>query len=509
MDTFDLSPLRRRIVSSAIILSTVLQIIDGTITNVALPHMQAALGATRETVTWVLTSYIVATAVVTPVSGWVADRVGLKRVFLFSILGFVAASVLCGLATNLEAMVAFRLLQGASGAFLIPLGQTALLGIYPKERHSQAIALWGTATMVSPVFGPIIGGWLTDSYSWRWVFFINLPIGILAFVCMLAGMPRWQQRIRKFDAFGFAMLTVGILALQLMLDRGTHKDWFESTEIVVEAGIAIACLWMFCTHLAIGRTRLFEPALFRDRNFVSGISVTFVFCSLIFSGAALLPPMLQQLFGYPTISAGVMMAPRSIGMIVAMLIIGRISSKVDMRLLILIGIVLTAYSFYQMTGFSLEMDQRLIVISGFLQGIGIALCAVPANIMCFQSIPASLRPDASGLYSLARGIGGSIGVSVVTTVLARQVQISHADLAGAMTSSSPQFVAAFVPGASSVSLSALMEVADAEVNRQALMIAYVDVYHLMLLAAVAALPLLLLMRKASTKDGSAPLAAID
>jgi DHA2 family multidrug resistance protein len=483
----------RALITAAVILATVLQVLDTTIANVALPHMQAALGANRETITWVLTSYIVAAAIATPITGWLSDRVGQKQLFLIAIAGFVGASMLCGAATSLPMMVLFRTVQGIFGAFLVPIGQTVLLDAYPKEKHGQAMSLWGAAVMASPVLGPVLGGWLTDNWNWRWVFYVNLPVGILAFAGSWIALRDVPTSRRKFDVFGFALLGTALAALQLMLDRGPQLDWFDSVEVWIELGVAVGAAWMLAVHLASSRNRIFDPAMFTDRNYAAACSFAFIAGLVMTAGAALLPPMLQQLFGYPTIEAGVLMAPRGAGTVVAFIITGKLSGKVDPRLIILVGFGLIATSLFQMTGFSLAMGQRLIVISGFLQGAGMGFAMGPLLTLGFATLAPHYRTDASSLFSLVRGLGGSIGVAIVTAVLAHNLQVSHSDLAAHITTQA--IPVGGVAAAAGNFAGAAVAMLDAEINRQALMIAYLDDYHMMMLLTLAAIPLLLFVRR--------------
>jgi DHA2 family multidrug resistance protein len=492
--------INRPVVTISVMLATILQVLDTTIANVALPHMQASLGATRESVTWVLTSYIVASAVALPASGWLADRFGLKRMYLFSIASFVIASILCGLATSLAGMVFFRALQGAGGAALIPISQTIMLGIYPKERHGFAIALWGMAVMISPIAGPVLGGWLTDDFSWRWVFYVNVPIGLLALAGVLFAVPNWQQEPRRFDVLGFITLAVAILALQTLLDRGTLKDWFQSWEIIVEAAVAASAAWIFVVHMVGSRTRLFEPEMLKDRNYLTALFFTTLQAVLTIGGAALLPAMLQQLFGYSAMSAGLLMVPRGIGIFISMILVGRLLRFIDLRLFLFVGMSMVCVSLYQMTQFSLEMDKGPVVVSGLVQGLGLGLCIVPNNLLAFESIRPALRTDAAALYMVIRGLGGSVGVSSVTTILATQAQVSHSDLAANVTGSSVQGYDGSILTVAGQFLDQAVAMLDMEINRQALMIAYLDDYRFMMLGTICSLPLLLLIRRPSAKS---------
>ncbi len=482
------------VITCVIMLASFITVLDSTIANVALPDMEASLGAASDTVTWVLTSYIVAAAIATPLTAWLGGKVGRKRLFLLAIAGFVGASMLCGLAQSLSQMVAFRLIQGASGAFIIPLGQSFLLDAYPREKHGQAMALWGLGIMVGPVMGPVLGGWLTDNYSWRWVFYVNLPFGLLALFGAATFLPGAESLRRRFDAFGFVALGIGIGALQLMLDRGQQLDWFSSREVMIEAATCVAGLWVFGVHIFTAKDTILPTELLRDRNILTGFGFIFVVGMLQVATSALLPPMLEQLYGYPVVTAGFAMAPRGIGTMAGMLIVGRIIGKVDARLLMMIGMTLVAGSMWVMTGFSPIMGMMPFLTTGFVQGFGVGLIFVPLNTLVFATVAPALRTDASSFYSLLRNLGGSVGVSLSVGILARQSQIAHADIGGAVTpfalpGADPNIARAL--GATGDTVLALL---DATVNGQAAMIAYLDDFTLMMWLSVALVPLVLLLR---------------
>lgn len=419
--------LNRGLITVAVMLATVMQVLDTTIANVALPHMQGSLSATQDQIAWVLTSYIVAAAIMTPPTGWLAARFGQKRLLLAAVAGFTATSVLCGVSMSLEGMIVARVLQGLSGAALVPLSQSVLLDTYPRERHGQAMALWGVGIMVGPILGPTLGGYLTEYYSWRWVFFINLPLGILALVLIGVVVPETPSgRGARFDVFGFALLSIGIGALQLMLDRGEQLDWFASTEIMIEAGLAVLGIYMFIVHITTARHPFIDPDLFRDRNFVTGLLMIFVIGIILLASLALMPPFLQHMLGYPSLTTGIVLAPRGVGTMVSMLVVGRLVSRVDPRLLLTIGFSLIGLSQYQMTGFSLDVSTRAVVESGFIQGLGLGLTFVPLSTMAFATLAPEQRTTAASMFSLVRNIGSSIGISIVVTMLSRNTTINHA-----------------------------------------------------------------------------------
>ena len=491
----------RGLITIAIMLATIMQVLDTTIANVALPTMTGDLGAAADTINWVLTSYIVAAAIMTPVTGWLADRFGRKELFLIAVVGFTVMSMLCGVAWSLESMVAFRVLQGVFGAAIVPLSQTFLLDINPKERHGSAMALWGAGIMVGPIIGPTLGGWLTESFNWRWVFFINLPVGIVAVAGMLIYLPAVGRRLRSFDFFGFAMLSLGVGALQLMLDRGAEVDWFSAAETWIELGLALTGFWVFIVHTLTAEHPFIDPKIFGDRNFVTGLVFIFVIGIVLLASLALLPPMLSRIFDYPTITTGLVMAPRGVGTMVSMIVVGRIIQKVDARYLVVLGLLLTAYSLHAMTEFTPQMDSYLIIETGIVQGLGLGLVFVPLSTVAFATLEGRFRTDAASLFSLVRNIGSSIGISVVTVVLARNVQINHAELGAGMTPFNQNLIEAS-PLAAAGDPASLMQL-DGLVNIQSLMISYVNDFQLMMIVTLCAIPLVFLLKKPASARAAA------
>ncbi|SNY90723.1 MFS transporter, DHA2 family, multidrug resistance protein [Cohaesibacter sp. ES.047] len=483
----------KALLTIAIMLATVMQVLDTTIANVALPHMSAALGAAQHEITWVLTSYIVAAAIATPVTGWMSDRIGQKLLFLLAVGGFTLASALCGIATSLPEMVAFRILQGLCGAMIAPLAQTVILNINPKERVSQAMAIYGMGVMVAPIVGPTLGGWLTESVNWRWVFLVNVPVGILCIALLLVYMPNSDKRNRRFDFFGFAMLALGIGALQLMLDRGSDNNWFESTETWIELGLVISGLWVYLVHSMTAESPFVDLRIFRDRNFALAAVFMFLIGMTMFSALALLPPLMQSYLGYPVMASGTLMAPRGIASMVSMLIVSRISHRVDGRAMMLFGAVVMSWSLYMMTGFNLQMDSNLIVVTGVLQGFGMGFIFVPLSAMAFSTLSTQLRGDGTSMYALMRNMGQGIGVSMVSAVLVHMTQANHAELAERLTSTSGA-VHAYLPGLLSGSSSAV-QTANSLVTQQAAMLGYIDDFLLMSVLSALSIPLILLLRK--------------
>ncbi|HTD74967.1 MAG TPA: DHA2 family efflux MFS transporter permease subunit [Steroidobacteraceae bacterium] len=484
---------RRTLITASVMLASFMSALDTTIANVALPRIQGSVSATQDQITWVLTSYIVAAAIMTPLSGWLAGQIGRKKVFLYSVAGFTVASMLCGAAQSLPQIVLARLIQGLCGAALIPLSQAVLLDINPPARHARAMAVWVMGATLGPIVGPALGGWLTEDYNWRWVFYINVPFGILAFLGIMTFLPEGVIRKSRFDFFGFAALSVAIASLQVMLDRGQLKDWFSSTEIWIEAIVSAVAFYWFVIHMLTTTERRFvSPALFKDRNFITGNVVIFVVGAVLYATLALLPPLLQDLLNYPVVTTGLVTAPRGAGTLAAMFIVGRLMGKVDVRLIIAAGFGLSALSSWQMTGFDVQMDSTMVVWSGILQGLGTGFVYVPLAAATFATLIPTLRDEGTALFSLTRNLGSSIGISVVNTLLTRNTQIMHATLGEHVNRYSPVLRAQMPDGAPSLRTMAGL---NATVTEQAAMIAYNNDFKLMLLLSLAAIPLVFLLRK--------------
>ena len=493
----------RGLITVSVMLATIMQALDTTIANVALPHMQGSLQAAQDQITWVLTSYIVAAAIATPLTGWLTGRYGRRAVFLASIVGFTVASALCGMAGSLWQIVLARLLQGLFGAALVPLSQAVLLDINPREKVGQAMAVWGAGIMIGPILGPMLGGWLTEAYDWRWVFYINLPVGLLAWWGLWRYLPESKPGGERLDIFGFATLSIAIGALQLFLDRGQQLDWFGSAEIMLEAAIAVAAFAFFVAHTwtATG-VSFFDRALLKDRNFVTGLFFAFIVGMILYGTMALLPTFLQSLMDYPVVYTGIVTAPRGIGTMLAMMLVGRILQKVDVRLVMGVGFALIAVALWQMTGMTLQMDSRLVIVSGFIQGLGVGFTFVPLSTAAFATLPARLRHDGTPVFSLLRNIGASVGISIVQALLAVNAAGAHERLSEFISSSNP--VLGTLPPALDPSTAAGLELLNGEVTRQATLIAYLGDFRVMMAMAIAAIPLLLLIRRPGRAPDGAP-----
>jgi MFS transporter, DHA2 family, multidrug resistance protein len=490
-------PLNRAMITVSIMMATIMQTLDSTIANVALPHMQGTLSASQDQIAWVLTAYIVAAAIATPLTAWVVDRFGEKNVFMASVIGFTAASVLCGMSDSLAQIVAARLLQGVFGAALVPMAQMVIMEINPPEKQGPAIAVWGMGVTVGPILGPTLGGWLTDSYDWRWVFFINIPIGALAALGIWRYLrPARGARRMRFDTFGFATLSLGVGALQMLLDRGQQNDWFSSGETLTETIVMIIAFTYFIAHTALSRPdkSFLDYRLLKNGNYVTGLLFIFIVGSVLFGSRALLPTMLETLFGYPVATTGLVIAPSSLGTMLAMMIAGRIMGRVDLRLLLFTGFSLTAVALWQMTRYSLDLSESDIIWPGVLQGIGTGLAFVPLSAAAFATLRPEMRAQGTAMFSLVRNIGASVGISLVQTVLVRNTVSTHAALVERITYANPAWNNPAVVSAYDTTRPGGAAALDAMITQQSSMIAYINDFRLMLYLTLAVLPLLLFIR---------------
>jgi MFS transporter, DHA2 family, multidrug resistance protein len=487
----------RSAITISIMLATFMQGVDTTIANVALPHMQGSFSAAQDQIAWVITSYIVAAAIMTPLTGWLAGRFGIKYVFFFSVAGFTLASALCGVATSLAQMVIYRLLQGICGAALVPLSQSVLLQINPPDRHARAMSVWGMGVILGPIIGPALGGWLTDQYNWRWVFFINVPFGLLAAAGILIFIRETRHAHREaFDFFGFITLSVAIGALQMFLDRGELKDWFGSTEIWVEATIAGLALYLFVVHTATATDRSFlNRDLLKDTNCAVGTILMFLVAIPLFGTMVLLPTMLQDLLNYPVLTTGFVLVPRGLGTMAAMFLVARLIGRVDTRLVILAGLSLTAVALWQMTGFSLLMGMSPVISTGVLQGFGLGLVFTPLSIVTFSTLPRQILTQGTAIFSLTRNIGSSVGIAIVEALLVENTQVVHSRLVEQLRPDNPLARLPHMAAPFSLTDPSGIAALNAEATRQAAMVAYIDNFKLMMVIVIVGLPLLLLLRR--------------
>jgi len=477
--------------------ATIMQALDTTIANVALPYMQGSLSASLDQINWVLTSYIVASAIMTAPIGWLAGRFGRKRLFIACVIGFTVASVLCGVAQSIDEMVLFRLLQGAFGAALVPLSQTVLLDAYPPQERGSAMAIWGIGVMLGPIMGPTLGAWLTDNYSWHWVFFINLPIGVVTALGLTAFMDETvRQSEQRFDWFGFIALAIGIGALQLLLDRGEQVGWFDSSEIVVEAIISAAGFYFFLAHSLTTAAPFVPFALFKDRNFVSGCLFMVVIGVVLFGTMALVTPFLQNVGGYPILTAGILLAGRGVGTLVAMMMVGRIMRVVEARWLVLFGLVIATITLDQMVDFTNESSQFTIITVSIAQGFGLGFVFVPLSTVAFASLPAELRTDGTAILTLVRNVGSSLGISLVIAQLTQETARMHAHLAEYITPFNNALAFPDVHAILDTATDAGRAMLDALVSQQAAIIAYANDFKLLMYLTLITIPLVFVIGSA-------------
>ncbi len=488
----------RRQITGALMLATLMNTLDSTIANVALPHIQGSVSAAQDQITWVLTSYIIAAAIMTPLSGWLAQKFGRKRMFLMSIAGFTVASMLCGIATSLPEIVIFRLLQGIAGASMMPLSQTVMLDIFPLRQIPQVMAVWSSAVILGPILGPVLGGWLTENFSWRWVFYINVPIGALAYVGLLLFMEDDPGgRERPFDFVGCGGLITFIAAFQLMLDRGPGQDWFDSKEIWIEAAGALIGLWVFLVQTLSAREPFFHRDLARDRNFVATTVFGFFVGALLFSSSALLPSMMQNLMGFTALQSGLASMPRGVGSLIAFIAVPMLLQKFGARPVLIAGLGLTTVALIQMSRFDLMMTAAPIQISGFIQGVGTGLMFAPLTALAYVTLAPVHRTEGTIVATMMRSLGSSAGISILQAGVIRQSAAAHNALADRTVPSDPAFAAA-VPPLLSPNTDFGVQALNGEVTRQAAMIGYDSMFTLMIVMVVVMAPLLLMLRPPRT-----------
>ena len=494
--------LQRMLVTVCAMTATIMQALDTTIANVALPYMQGSLSASLDQINWVLTSYIVAAAIMTAPIGWIADRFGRKKLFITCVAGFTVASLLCALAQNIEQMVLFRLLQGMAGAALVPLSQSVLLDAYTVEERGQAMAVWGIGVMLGPIMGPTLGAWLTDNYSWHWVLLINLPIGVITVISMLLFMTETQKQEQlRFDWFGFLALAVGIGSLQLLLDRGEQVGWFGATEIWIEAIISAIGFYYFFAHSLTTPEPFVRFELFNDRNFVSGTVFMVVIGVVLFGTMALVTPFMQSLLGFPIQTAGLLLGSRGVGTLLTMMVAPRLMKTVETRYLILCGLLLTGGTLYYMTGFSLDVTQQTIVVSSIVQGIGLGLLFVPITTAAFLTLPSHLRNSGTSILTLVRNIGSSIGISMVIANLTSKTTEMHARLVEQVTPFNNALQMPDLAANLNANTDAGRALLDMIVTQQASMIAYLNDFYLLMILTLAMIPLVLIIRAAKSPAG--------
>jgi DHA2 family multidrug resistance protein len=485
---------RRMLITICAMTATIMQALDTTIANVALPYMQGSLSASLDQINWVLTSYIVAAAIMTAPVGWLADRFGRKTVFIICVAGFTVASLLCALAQNIEQMVLFRLMQGMAGAALVPLSQATMLDLYSVEDRNKAMAVWGIGVMLGPIMGPTLGAWLTDNYSWHWVFLINLPIGILTVTGMLIFMEQTDKQSHlRFDWFGFMALAVGIGSLQLLLDRGEQVGWFGSSEIWIETIVSAAGFYYFLAHSLTTDQPFINFAMFTDRNFISGCIFMVVIGVVLFGTMALVTPFMQNLLGYPIQTAGFLLGSRGVGTLLTMMVAPRLMKLTEIRNLILLGLMLTAGTLYEMTSWSLDTQQYTIVVTSIIQGVGLGLLFVPITSVAFLTLPGTMRNGAAAITTLVRNIGSSIGISMVIANLTSKTTYMHERIGASVTPFNDALQFPDIANTLRLDTEAGKAMLDGIINQQAYLIAYLNDFKLLMVLTIIVMPLVLMI----------------
>jgi DHA2 family multidrug resistance protein len=498
--------LRRNMVTICAMTATIMQALDTTIANVALPYMQGTLSASQDQINWVLTSYIVAAAIMTAPVGWIANRFGRKRIFIICSAGFTVASVMCGLAQDINQMVLFRLLQGVFGAALVPLSQAVMLDSYSLQERAKAMSIWGMGVMMGPIMGPSLGAWLTETYSWHWVFFVNIPFGIITVLGLVVFMDETKKDLNlRFDWFGFAALAVAIGSLQLALDRGEQLGWLESNEIIAEFIVSGIGLYYFLAHSFTTSRPFIQFALFKDRNFVTGCVFMAVMGLVLYSTMALSSPYLQNVIGYPIITAGVLLATRGGGTFVAMMLVGRMMRYFEARTLIVSGLIITAASLFQMTGWTDQTGVSEIVTISIIQGFGFGLVFVPLSTVSFLTLSGHLRTDGTSMLTLMRNVASSVGISIVIAQLTEGSRRIYAVLSEHITPFNQALQMPDVSRMINLNTDSGRALADVMVAVQAQIIAFSQDYQLVMIFILCSIPLAVMIgsTKASLRSQSA------
>jgi MFS transporter, DHA2 family, multidrug resistance protein len=488
---------RRLAVGPAVVGAAAAYELNITVATVALPHMQGTFAATHDQISWVVTSFIVGMTCMLACAGWLADRFGRKRVFVICTASFTIVSFMCGVSTTVEEEVLWRFLQGALGAPLMPLSQAIILDMYPKEKHGFANAIWGIAVMVGPAMGPTVGGWITEYYTWPWVFFIAVPMGTLATLAVAAVLREAPYRAdRRMDWTGLITLTLAVSTLQLVLNRGERQDWFESTEIILTAAASVLCLYIFVVHSMTARHPFVEPNLLRDRNMALGTALAFLWGFILHGNLVLVSLLMQELRGYPVLTLGIVMSPRGFGVMIGMFMSSQIVKHVDPRLVLMTGLAMIAGSSLAMSGWSADVDPWDVAWTNLLHGVGTGMGFIPLSVMTFATIDTRYRTEGLTLFNLVLFSGISAGIAVAINVLTRSMNVNHATLSEHISRLNEIMRQ---PGqwdaASAIGLATI----EAEVTRQATMIGYLNNFHLITILSVIAIPCALLFRRAAVQ----------
>lgn len=498
--TTEYKGLEKALITGTLVTGPVMQVLDTSVVAVALNHMQGSLSAAQDQMAWVLTSYLIAVAVATPLWGVMTGRFSRKTVFAFAIAMFAFTSFLCGIATGLTELLIYRAFQGIFGAALVPLSQAALMDVYDPEDYGIAMGWWGVGLMFGPVFGPTIGGYVTEWYSWRWAFFINVPLGIVSFLAVLAFVPKTMARgQRKFNYYGFIVLAIGLGCLQFVLDRGQRYDWLDSTIIITMLCICGGAFWLFSVNSLTSKHPFFDPVLMYNPNFVIALILRGVFGILLFGSLILIPPFLQKIAGYPVVDAGLMLAPRGLATMVSAVVVGRLVRYVDPRLLIIFGALLGGYSAWEMSLLPPNAPEWRILYLILIQGVGTSCFFLPLNTVAFSTMGAEQRDQGAALFALSGNIGRSVGIAILSSYLLYGAQASKSQLVEFATPFNDLLNHVPNPGAWALDNLEGLARLNAEVAHQADMIAYAMDFQLLSAMLFACIPLVMMMRSGVKK----------
>jgi MFS transporter, DHA2 family, multidrug resistance protein len=504
------------IIAVSVMLGTFMEVLDTTVVNVSLPHIAGNVGATVDEATWVLTSYLVANAIILPMTGWLSNQFGRKRILMTSIVGFTAASVLCGLAPSLPFLIIFRIVQGATGGGLQPLSQAIMLEAFPPEDRGKAMAFWGLGIVVAPMLGPVIGGWITDNYSWRWIFYLNLPVGVAAMVMskLFIFDPHYIARKTRVDWWGIGYLALGIGALQVMLDKGQEEDWLSSGFIRVLLAMTVCGLVFFIIRELTAEHPIVDLRVFKVRTYATGVFLMTIVGFVLYGSIVLIPIFLQTLLGYPSLQAGWALLPRGLGAFIAMPFVGMLISKVEPRKLLFMGFLVAAYSMWDLGNINLNAGYWDVFWPQFIQGVAMGFLFVPLTTITHDPIPKERMGNATSVFNLMRNIGGSVGIAMVTTIVARRTQSNTNILGTHVTPFSPaaqQMIAAARAGFMAKGMDAYTATRAAYaavfgmVQQQAAMLSFVGAFRLLGIMFLCVLPLIFLMKKPRHSAGAGPI----
>lgn len=503
------------LIAVSVMFGTFMEVLDTTVVNVSLPHIAGSLSASVDEATWALTSYLVANAIILPMTGWLANFFGRKRLLMASVTGFTVASAMCGLATTLPMLIFFRIVQGATGGVLQPLSQAVLLEAFPPRERGKAMAFWGLGIVVAPMLGPVLGGWLTDNYSWRWVFYINIPVGVTCLIMtklFIFDPPHIRRGTSRIDYWGIGMLAVGIGALQIVLDKGQEEDWFSSGFI---RNLAVICV-VTLIALVVRELTISHPIVnlhvLKVRTYAAGVFLMTAVGFVLYGSLVLLPIFLQTLLGYPALQAGVAMAPRGLGSFIAMPIVGAVLGRFDARKMLSLGIIGASVTLLQLSWLNLDAGYWQIFWPQLLQGISLSLLFVPLTTVTMDSITKEQMGNATSIFNLMRNIGGSMGIAFATTYLERRSQLHinvlgrHVDLYGAQSRQMIDGVRGALMARGADAATATQQAHGAVfgvVQRQASMLSFLDTFRAMAVIFLMLLPLLVIMRRPTHRGGAA------